>query len=78
MDDFFLFGPTKRCISNLQVGFLPKKKKKERNNNHLSKLKNVYMVRKIAFVQQGLPLFLVFFSLPLHFASSKSFQSLTS
>lgn len=75
--DFFLFGTTKRCISNLQVGLLPKKKK-ERNNNHLSKLKNLYMVRKIAFVQQGLPLFLVFFSLPLHFASSKSFQSLTS
>lgn len=54
------------------------KKKKERNNSHLSKLKNLYMVTKIAFVQQGLPLFLVFFSLPLHFASSKSFQSLTS
>ena len=77
MDDFFLFGTNKRCISNLQIGLLPKKKK-ERNNSHLSKLKNLYMVRKIAFAQQGLPLFLVFFSLPLHFASSKSFQSLTS
>ena len=75
--DFFFCSVQPRDVSQIyKLGYC--QKKKERNNNHLSKLKNLYIVRKIAFVQQGLPLFLVFFSLPLHFASSQSFQSLTS
>ena len=78
MDDFFFVRSNQEMYLKFTNWVTAKKKKKERNNCHLSKLKNLYMVRKIAFVQQGLPLFLVFFSLPLHFASSKSFQSLTS
>ena len=77
MDDFFFVRYNQEMYLKFTSWFTAKKKK-ERNNSHLSKLKNLYMVRKIAFVQQGLPLFLVFFSLPLHFASSQSFQSLTS
>ena len=54
------------------------KKKEERNNNHLSKLKNLYMVRKIAFVQTRASSLPGFLFTTTAFASSQSFQSLTS
>lgn len=77
MNDFFFVRSKKEMYLKF-TSWVTAKKKKERNNNHFSKLKNLYIVRKIAFVQQGLPLFPVFFSLPLHFVSSQGFQLLTS